>query len=61
MLPSCTKSHYKMLLVDFEPEDTKLNKSALEEMVQLRNESLFSRQYSLIELDGISMCLLNTR
>ena len=50
-----------MLLVDFEPEDTKLDKSALEEMVQLRNESLFSRQYSLIELDGISMCLLNTR
>ena len=61
MLLSCAKSHYKMLLVDFEPEDTKVNKSALEEMVRLRNESLFSRQHSLIELDGISMCLRNIR
>ena len=60
LLP-CAKSRDKVLLLNFEPEDTKVNKSALDEMVRMRNESLFSWQHPLIELNGISMCLFNIR
>ena len=56
LLP-CAKSRDKVLLLNFEPEDTKVNKSALDEMVRMRNESLFSWQHPLNELIGISMCL----
>ena len=42
----------KVLLLSFEP---------VEEMVQMRNESLFSWQHYLIELGGISTCLFNIR
>ena len=36
------KSSGKVLLLNFEPKDTQLNESALNEMVRMRNESLFS-------------------
>ena len=60
-LLSSAKSRYKVLLLSFDPENIKVNESALEEMVQMRNELLFSWQHSLIELNGISMCLFNIR
>ena len=60
-LLSHAKSHDKVLLLKLEPEDIKVNESALDEMVQMRNESLFSWQHPIIELNGISMCLFNIR
>ena len=48
-------SRDKVLLLNFEPEDIKLNESALDEMVRMRNESLFSWQHPTIELNGISV------
>ena len=48
-------------MLNFELEDIKVNELALDEIVQMRNESLFSWQHSLIELNGISMCLFNKR
>ena len=38
-----------------------VNESALEKMFQMRNESLFSWQHPLVELNGISLCLFNLR
>ena len=55
------KSSEKVLLLNFEPKDIQLNESALKEMVRMRNESLFSWQHPLIELNGISMCLFIRR
>ena len=46
-----TKSRDQLLLLNFEPEDIKVNESALDEMVRMRNESLFSWQHPLIELN----------
>ena len=60
-LLSRAKSRDKVLLLNFEPENIKVNESALDEMVRMRNESLFSWQHPLIELNGISMCLFNIR
>ena len=60
-LLSHAKSCDKVLLLNFEPEDVKINESALEEIVRMRNESLFSWKHLLIELNGISMCLFNIR
>ena len=60
-LLSHAKSCDEVLLLNFEPEDVKVNETALEEMVQRRNESLFSRQHPLIKLNGIGMCLFNIR
>ena len=60
-LLSHAKSRDKTLLLNFEPEDIKVNESALDEMVQMRSESLFSCQHPLIELNGISMRLFNIR
>ena len=40
MLLSCTKSCDKVLLLNFEPEDMKVNESALEEMVRSWNGHL---------------------
>ena len=40
-LPSHAKSRDQVLLLNFEPEDIKVNESALDEMVRMRNESLF--------------------
>ena len=53
----CAKSRDKVLLLNFEPEDIKVNKSALDEMVRMRNESLFSRQHPSIEVNGISVSI----
>ena len=61
ILLSCAKSRDKVLLLNFEPEDIKVNESVLEEMVQVGNESLFSWQHPLIEVNDISMCLFNIR
>ena len=47
-LLSGNKSRDKVLLSNFEPEDIKLNESALTEMVRMRKESLFSWQHPLI-------------
>ena len=60
-LLSRAKSRYKVLLLNFELEDIKVNELALDEMVRMRNESLFSWQHPLIELNGTSMCLFNIR
>ena len=48
-------------MLNFEHEDIKVNESALDEMVRMRNESLFSWQHPIIELNGIYMCLFNIR
>ena len=58
---SRVKSRDKVLLLNFEPEDIKVNESALEEMVCMGNEPLFSLQHPLIELNGTIMCLFNIR
>ena len=50
-----------VLLINFEPEDIKVNESALDEMVRVRNKSLFFWQHPLIEFNGISMWLFNIR
>ena len=60
-LLSRTKSRDQVLLLNSEPEDIKVNESALEEMVRMRNELLFFRKHPLIELHDISMCLFNIR
>ena len=54
-LLSCAKSCDKVVLLNFEPGDIKVNESALDEMVRMENESLFSWQNPLIELNRISM------
>ena len=51
----------KVLLLNFEPEEVKVNESALDELVRMRNDSLFSWQHPLIKLNGVSMCLFNIR
>ena len=58
---SRAKDRDKVLLLNFEPEDINVNESALDEMVQMRNESLFPWKHPLRELDGISMCQFNIR
>ena len=60
-LLSRAKSRDKVLLLNFELEDIKVNESALEEMVRMKKESLFSWKHLLIELNGICMCLFNIR
>ena len=60
-LLSSAKSCDKVLLLNFEPKDIKVNESALDEMVRMRNESLFSWQHPIIEFNGISICLFNIR
>ena len=47
--------------MNFKPEGIKVNESALDEMVRMRNELLFSWKHPLIELKGVSMCLFNMR
>ena len=56
-LLSCAKSRDKIFLLNFEPDEIKVNGSALEEMSQMRNESLFSWKHP----NGISIYLFNTR
>ena len=53
----------QILWLTFEPEDIKVNESALEEMVIMiiRNEALFFWQLPLIELNGICICLFSVR
>ena len=47
-------------MFNIEPEYIKVNEPALEEMVQIWNDS-FSWHHPLIELNSISMCLFNRR
>ena len=47
-LLSSAKSRDQVLLLNFEPENIKVNESALEEMIRMRKESLFSWQHPLI-------------
>ena len=60
-LLSCAKSRDKVLLLNFDPEQIKVNESALEEMVRMRQESVFSWQHPLESFNGTSICLLNVR
>ena len=60
-LLSRAKSRDKALLLNFDPEQNKVNESALEEMVQMRQESVFSWQHPLKYFSGTSICLLNIR
>ena len=48
-------------MLNFDPDDNKVNESALEEMVSVSLESLFSWQHPLIEMNCRSMCLFNIR
>ena len=48
-------------MLNFDPDDNKVNESALEEMVSVSLESLFSWQHPLIEMNCRSMCLCNIR
>ena len=57
-LLSRAKSRDRVLLLNFEPEDIKVNESALEEMVRMRDESLFFWQDPLLESNGICVCLI---
>ena len=54
-----TKIIEKFLLLNFQREVIKVNESS--GVVQMRNESLFSWQHPIIELNGISMFLFNVR
>ena len=60
-LLSRAKNCDKVFLFNFEPEDVKVNELTLDEVVRMRNKSLFFWQHPLIELDGISMCLFIIR
>ena len=44
-------------MLNFEPEDINVNESASDEMVQMKNESLFSWKHPLRELDDISVTI----
>ena len=55
-LLSRAKSRDKVLLLNFEPEPIKVT-----EMDRMREESLFSSQDPLIEMNGNNMCLFNIR
>ena len=61
ILLSSAKNRVKILLLNFEAEDVKVNKLALDEMVRMRNELLFSWKYPSRKLNGISMYLFNVR
>ena len=54
-LTICARSHDKVLLLNFELEYIKVNKPVLDEMVQVRKNSLFSWQCPLIELNDVNM------
>ena len=56
---SCAKSRDKVLLLNFDPEQIKVDESLLEEMVQMRQESVFSWQHPLKSFSHTSICLLN--
>ena len=51
-LISRAESCDKVLLLNFDPEKIKVNKSALEEMVRMRQESVFSWQHPLTSFNG---------
>ena len=61
LLLSLAKSRDLVLLLNGDLEDIKLSKSALEEMVQMSKELLFTWQHPLIELNGVNMCLFKVR
>ena len=44
-------------MLNFEPADIKVNESALEEVVRMRKESLFTWQHLLIEFNGINVSI----
>ena len=55
------KSRDKVLLLNFDPEQIKVNESASEEMIRMRQESVFSWQQPLKSFNGTNICLLNIR
>ena len=61
LLLSLVKSRDKVLLLNVDPQDIKLSESALEEMVQMSEELLFTWQHPLIELNGVNMCQFKVR
>ena len=60
-LLSRAKSHDKVLVSNFDPEQIKVNESALKEMVRMTQEYVFSWQHPLKTFSGTSICLLNIR
>ena len=58
-LLSRAKSRDKLQLLKFEPGHIKVNVPALEEMDRMREESVFSWQHPLMEMNGSKMCLFN--
>ena len=61
MLLSLAESGDKVLKLNADPGDIKLNESALEEMVQMSEKLLFACQHSLIKWNGVYMCLFDIR
>ena len=51
----------RVFLLNFDPEQIKVNESALEEMVQISQGSVFSWQHPFKSFNGTSICLLNIR
>ena len=47
--------------MNFEPEDINVNESALVEMIQMREESIYSWQHPLIQMNCVLLCLFNIR
>ena len=60
-LLSRAKSRDKLKLLNFEPDQIKVNQPALHEMDRMRKESVFSWQNPLMEMSGNKMCLFNIR
>ena len=52
---------HQFLLLNVDPNEIKVNKSALEEIVRTREESLFSWQHPWIELNVTTICIFNIR
>ena len=58
---SWAKAQNKVQLLNFQPEQIKVNESALKEIILMRLESLFSSQHPLAQLTGSKISLVNIR
>ena len=60
-LLSRAKSRDKFQLLNFKPEYIKVNEAALNEMIRMRKEAVFSWKHPLLEISGYKLALLNIR
>ena len=61
LLLSLAKSCDKVFLLNVDPKEIKLSKSALEEIVQMSKELLFMWQHPQVELNSCNIFLFNIR